>query len=200
MEGARKMDVNQKATVEERAQQAKRFAADRFRLDPEWAAFYRDVLGVDGIVDRLFPTFEDRTAFEKTPEHTDIQTMLAKLRERNRIQKQCDEPTRVITVRLPKSLHEALRHEAHNHKTSMNKLCISKLLQVVADELVPSDLERRGTESPAASMPPQIAARTTPIPSGTPTTAPSHRPVEQAAPSPLRPPSGPHSTPGGRPF
>ena len=34
------------------------------------------------------------------------------------------EPTRVITVRLPKSLHESLRAEAHDRKTSMNKLCI----------------------------------------------------------------------------
>jgi hypothetical protein len=45
----------------------------------------------------------------------------------------------VITVRLPKSLHESLRAEAHDRHTSMNKLCISKLLQVVDGELVPSE-------------------------------------------------------------
>jgi hypothetical protein len=106
----------------------------------------------------------------------------------------------VITVRLPKSLHEALRHEAHNHKTSMNKLCISKLLQVIADDLVPSDLERRETEGPAASVPPPIAARTTPPAPAPSATAPSSRPVEQGMPSTLRPPSGPHTMPGGRPF
>ena len=42
--------------------------------------------------------------------------------------------TRVITVRLPESLHEALKAEAVDHKTSMNKLCISKLLQALIDE------------------------------------------------------------------
>jgi len=34
-------------------------------------------------------------------------------------------------------LHESLRHEAHERHTSMNKLCISKLLQIVDRELVP---------------------------------------------------------------
>ena len=48
-----------------------------------------------------------------------------------------DEPTQVITVRLPKSLHEALRVEADEHHTSMNKLCISKLLQFIDHERVP---------------------------------------------------------------
>ena len=49
------------------------------------------------------------------------------------------EPTKVITVRMPKSLHEALRAEAHEHQTSMNKLCISKLLQFIDNEFVPDE-------------------------------------------------------------
>jgi predicted HicB family RNase H-like nuclease len=44
-----------------------------------------------------------------------------------------------ITVRLPKSLHESLRAEAHDRKTSMNQLCISKLLQVIDAEMVVSE-------------------------------------------------------------
>jgi hypothetical protein len=36
-------------------------------------------------------------------------------------------------------MHEALKDEARQHHTSMNKLCISKLLQVVDDELVPAE-------------------------------------------------------------
>ena len=65
--------------------------------------------------------------------------MVAKLRERSGDPAENREPTRVITVRLPKSLHETLRTEAHERKTSMNKLCISKLLQMVDSELIPSD-------------------------------------------------------------
>ena len=42
--------------------------------------------------------------------------------------------TRVITLRLPESLHESLKAEAADHNTSMNKLCISKLLQVLIED------------------------------------------------------------------
>ena len=136
------MEVAQQPTQEDRIQRVHQMANDKFRHEPDWVTFYREVLGVDGIIDQLFPGIEQRTKFQKTNEYAEIQQMLAKLREKNRGQKQPDEATRVITVRLPQSLHEALRHEAHNHKTSMNKLCISKLLQVIADELVPSDFER----------------------------------------------------------
>ena len=49
------------------------------------------------------------------------------------------EPTRVITVRLPKSMHDALKDEAYEHRTSMNKLCISKLLQFIDGQQVPPE-------------------------------------------------------------
>jgi predicted HicB family RNase H-like nuclease len=135
------MDVAQQPTHEERIQHARRLASEKFHRQPDWVTFYREVLGVEGIIDKLFPTFEERNQFEKTDEFSEIHQMLAKLRERKRGQILPDEPIRVITVRLPESLHKALRHEAHNYKTSMNKLCISKLLQVIGDDLVPSDLQ-----------------------------------------------------------
>jgi len=81
-------------------------------------------------------TPEEFAAFEKTDEYSEIQQMLAKLRERTGSGADGKEPTRVITVRLPKSLHESLRAEAHDRKTSMNQLCISKLLQMIDGELV----------------------------------------------------------------
>ncbi len=142
----------------DRAQRAHQLASERFRNDPDWVTFYREVLGVEGIIDQLFPGHEARTRFSATSEFGEIQQMLAKLREKNRGQKIPEEATRVITVRLPKSLHEALRHEAHNHRTSMNKLCISKLLQVISGELVPSDFERRDGE-------PEVTDVTLPQPS-----------------------------------
>jgi len=143
------MDAPQQTTQLDRNQLARRLAADRFRREPDWVVFYRDVLGVDGIVDQIFPMVDQRNRFERTPEYAEIQQMVARLRERNRIQKDSDEPTRIVTIRLPQSLHESLRHEAYNMKTSMNKLCISKLLQVIAEDLVPSNFQRRETESPA---------------------------------------------------
>jgi len=38
-----------------------------------------------------------------------------------------DEPTRVVTVRMPKSLHTRLKEDAHAEQTSLNKLCLARL-------------------------------------------------------------------------
>ncbi len=40
-----------------------------------------------------------------------------------------DGPQRVITVRLPARLHEALLGESDRHNASLNQLCVSKLLR-----------------------------------------------------------------------
>ena len=116
-----------------------RIASDLYRNDPDWVTFFREVLGVEGIVRQVFTSPQDLARFETTSEYAGIQTMVAKLRERASEPAESREPTRVITVRLPKSLHESLRTEAHERKTSMNKLCISKLLQMVDEELIPND-------------------------------------------------------------
>lgn len=194
-------EVAQEPMQEDRIQRVHRMASDRFRNEPDWVTFYREVLGVDGIIDQLFPGYELRSRFAKTTEFAEIQQMLAKLREKNRGQKIPDEATRVITVRLPKSLHEALRHEAHNHRTSMNKLCISKLLQVIADELVPSDFERRDDEGESRPVVSQPAAQPLPIlrPIPSPPTAmpmanfpmPSPHTHSQLGPLPTAPTAGP---------
>ena len=116
-----------------------RIADELFQRKPDWVTFYREVMGIDGIIRRSFPNQSDLIQFEQSSEYSDIQQMVAKLRERAGEPAENREPTRVITVRLPKSLHESLRTEAHERKTSMNKLCISKLLQMVDSELIPSD-------------------------------------------------------------
>src|SRR5262245_24632727 len=121
---------------EDRKQTAQRVANEMFSHQPDWITFFREVLGVDGLICRLFATPEGLAACEKTRECTDIQQMLAKLRERTGSGADGKEPTRVITVRLPKSLHESLKTEAYDRKTSMNQLCISKLLQVIDGEFV----------------------------------------------------------------
>ena len=131
--------ATQSIPLAERRQQACRAAGEFFQRNPDWVSFFRDVLGVDGVVRRMFPNEHALLEFEQSPEYGEIQQMVAKLRERSKHQSESNEPTRVITVRLPKSLHESLRAEAHEKKTSMNQLCISKLLQIIDNELVPSD-------------------------------------------------------------
>ena len=155
-----------------------RTANELYETEPKWPTFFREILGLNGMVRRMFPTRQALDRFEQTETYQDILRMLTKLRQRRdkateqtenseqaeraerfeqaeidenleayEESKQTEktekteqvEPTRVVTVRLPKSLHESLRVEAFEHHTSMNKLCISKLLQIIDDELVPAD-------------------------------------------------------------
>ena len=124
---------------EDRKQTAQRIAAEMFQRQPDWITFFREVMGVEGLVRKLFTTPEEFAAFEKSEEYAQIQAMIAKLREKSGSPADDKEPTRVITVRLPKSLHEFLKVEAHGRKTSINQLCISKLLQVIDEQSVPGE-------------------------------------------------------------
>jgi predicted HicB family RNase H-like nuclease len=123
----------------EKYQQILQSARQLFESEPDWVTFFREILGVDGVVRRQFTRLEDLTAFEKSQEFEQIQKWLVKLREQKNATDTESEPTRVITVRLPKSMHEYLRTEAHDLRTSMNKLCISKLLQVIEQDLIPTE-------------------------------------------------------------
>jgi len=120
-------------------------ANSRFQQNPDWVTFYREVLGVDGLVRQTFVDGQALAAFEKSEEYGAIQHMVVKLWEQNKPTEENEkEPTRVITVRLPKSLHEALRNEAHSMRTSMNKLCISKLLQLIGEDMIPNGAAESG--------------------------------------------------------
>jgi predicted HicB family RNase H-like nuclease len=115
---------------------------------PEWTTFFREILGVHGVVRRLFPSADKLEEFEKSEQYAEVKRMLAKLRDGkvderadgNKADPEADrEPTRVITVRMPQSMHKALREEAQSKKTSMNTLCIVKLLQAIDDDVLPSE-------------------------------------------------------------
>jgi predicted HicB family RNase H-like nuclease len=141
------MDVAEKPRFEDRVQTVRSALEERWEKETDWVVFYREVLGVGGLLEELFKSSEERHKFGQTDEYVKIQQALAKLREKSSKAKDTsDESTRVITVRLPESLHEALRNEAYHYKTSMNQLCISKLLQLIDGELVPSDFDRRSGE------------------------------------------------------
>ena len=127
------------ASAAERRLEVYRLAVELYAQKLDWATFFRKVLGTDGIARQLFPAPDQMAELERSEEYDEIQQMLAKLRGKSTPPPDDSEPTRVITVRLPKSLHESLRTEAHERQTSMNKLCISKLLQMVDNQLVPVD-------------------------------------------------------------
>jgi len=163
---------------DQRAEEAVRFARTIFEQGPDWVTFLREVMGVNGTVRGLFVQTEELAWFEKSEYHAEIQHMVAQLR--NQVVATTDgddkEPTKVITVRLPKSLHELLRKEAHEHSTSMNKLCISKLLQVINDEFIPSDVAGQEKVEMVRVDPPHTE------PSGPHQTASEQNPVRSESP------------------
>src|SRR4051812_11731305 len=107
--------------MSEKRQEVFRIATDLFNQNPDWVTFFREVLGLDGLIRRACPDATSLSHFEQSPEYQQIQQMLAKLRELTPDSQAANkEPQRVITVRLPKSMHEALKEEARQHKTSMN--------------------------------------------------------------------------------
>lgn len=136
--------------TKEKQTEVKRTAEHLLARGPDWITFYREILGPRGIIRRLFPTREALEAFEQSETFNEILNQLTKLRERAAAEegekrqpgehtKKEEEPTKVITVRLPKSMHESLWLEAHERRTSMNKLCISKLLQFIDSDKVPAE-------------------------------------------------------------
>ncbi len=124
---------------ESKHEEIQRSAESLFARDPDWVTFYREVLGLHGVVRRNCTTRQSLAEFEQTEAYLEIQQMLSRLRGKRPPANDPEEPTRVVTVRLPKSLHEALRVEAHEYHTSMNKLCISKLLQYIDGQMIPAE-------------------------------------------------------------
>lgn len=114
-----------------RCQQAYRRALDIAELQTDWLVYFREVLGVSGIVRKLFGDDEERARFEQTVEHAAIQEMLVQLRQKSPHIRSSTEPTRVVTVRVPRCVHEALQREASDRQTSINQLCVSKLLRAL---------------------------------------------------------------------
>lgn len=118
-------------------------ARDLYVQKLEWIRFFSAVLGPEGMVRQALKSDEEVAAFRESPAYSAIQQMVGVLRSHEG-EINSKEPLKVITVRVPKSLHESLRHEAHRRRTSMNQLCILKLLQDVEsvefDRLAQSDL------------------------------------------------------------
>ena len=127
--------------MNEKRQEVFRVATELFNQQPDWVAFFREVLGLDGIIRRAYPDPCLSLSLNNVPSICKFNRCWPScVKRRPDNTNNGKEPQRVITVRLPKSMHEALKEEAKQHNTSMNKLCISKLLQVVDDELVPAEI------------------------------------------------------------
>lgn len=105
-----------------------------FERGADWTTVFGETLGVEGLVFKL--PKPERIAFWQSPECQQIHALIAKLRTPIDSSPR-DGGERVLTIRLPQELHAQLKAEAHDHRTSMNQLAISKLMQPIPQEFVP---------------------------------------------------------------
>lgn len=126
----------QLASAEERARGVLEAALALYARRPDWVTFYRQVFARGGVVRRMFPTPEALAEFERTETYRQLQRMLVQLRADFPGPPQRGSDTSIITVRIPRAVYENIRKEAFELETTINQLCISKLLQVIAPDLV----------------------------------------------------------------
>ena len=126
-------------------------ATELFGVAPTWTAFYREVLGGDGISRALFEGADETREYENSDEHTKVLEMLTVLRSRDLPENDPHEQQRMITVRIPKSLHDAICDEANMLEVSVNKLCISRLLQKIDPAMIPSSTQKRRGRRPGSA-------------------------------------------------
>jgi predicted HicB family RNase H-like nuclease len=139
--------------LEQRGREALRLAQEAFTKTGSWVVFYREMLGSDGVVRKLFRESSQMRVFESSNEYAELQEMVAAMRSQDGSKGDATEPERMITIRLPKSLHDALRTEADEMNLSINKLCISKLLQRIESRFIPIQQGRRRGRRPGPQGP-----------------------------------------------
>lgn len=126
-------------------------ATELFGVAPTWTAFYRETIGADGVARALFTDLEESHQYECSEEHSKVMEMLTVLRSRDLPENDPHEPQRMITVRIPKSLHDAICVEANELSVSVNKLCITRMLQKIDTCLIPNSSQKRRGRRPGCA-------------------------------------------------
>lgn len=135
-------------TYDGRCRQALLLAEEAFAKTGSWVIFFREILGVGGIVQQLFPDPAELKSFMAGADYETLHEMLAAVRSQDQSKSDAAEPERMITIRIPKSLHELLQDESKACELSINKLAISKLLWPANPRFVPEQRGRRRGRRP----------------------------------------------------
>lgn len=85
------------------------------------------IFGIGGKASALFPTESARTAFAGTDEYKRIWEIIRELRGARPGSPPAEEFSGKLMVRLPKTLHAALHHEAEREGVSLNQLILAKV-------------------------------------------------------------------------
>lgn len=129
--------------LEHRAAQVLRMAEEAFALTGSWVVFYRTMLAPGGVVDQLYTNSVARRYFETTREFAELLEMVTAIRSQDDSGSGTHEPTRMITIRVPRSLHAATIRESEELELSINAYCVTKLLQPANPRFTPLELGKR---------------------------------------------------------
>jgi hypothetical protein len=140
--------VGPEASAEAKGRELMRLAQIAFAETGLWVVFYRTMLGMDGLVNRLFPKPDEKAKFQRSAAHAEIQEMVAAMRSSDNSKGDSIEPERMITIRIPMSLHIVLVDEAKQLGLSINQICVSKLLCPLDSRHVPLFPGRRRGRKP----------------------------------------------------
>jgi hypothetical protein len=132
-------EINRGLQLNQRPGEVVRIAIEVFAKTSSWVEFYCAILGPEGVARKLFKGADQNRFWETTPEFFQIQEMLTAIRSHDDLKSDSVEPLRMITIRLPLSMHEALKKESKERNTSINKLCLSKLLNGIDQKLIPQE-------------------------------------------------------------
>ncbi len=140
-------------SFQSRAAEIMQAAETQFADSGCWVAFYREMLGPAGLVNKTFPTPDEHELFCRGKQFAELQEMVAALRSHEMAKGDMTEPEKMITIRLPQSLHQALTEEGELLNLSINKLCITKLLQRTESRFTPVQQGRRRGRKPGPQKP-----------------------------------------------
>ena len=173
-------------TFAARCQQSFDLANDLFGHAPTWVCFYRAFLGGSGMIHSILTDNDEFGRFLRTEQYHQIQLMLTALRSRDLPENDPNDPQRMITVRLPKSLHEAMCDEAGRLNISVNRLCISRMLQLLDPKMIPETSSKPRGRKPRSRQKAAQATQATDA-AQTPNAAPASRSASstQTTPPPL---------------
>ena len=124
-----RIQIAQPETAQRPAQRRILREADRlFRQGVSAREFIDEIYGEEGVVERLLPRDGDQVEFEQTDEGRQVRALLAGLIDNQNGNAFPGDHTKVITVRIPATVHRLLKEEAHKRQTSLNKLVVGRAL------------------------------------------------------------------------
>ena len=129
--------ISEGLPLEQRGAEVLRVAENVFAQTGSWVVFYRTMMAPGGVVDQLFESADERRYFETTDAFAELLEIVTSIRSQDDAKAGAYEPERVVTVRMPRSFHEATSREAEELGLSMNKYCLTKLLQPASKRYTP---------------------------------------------------------------